>query len=76
MSTLKKINITSIDNQYEKDILSFLNKNGESVYGDIFKGLKISATKGQEAIFSLLKKGLIKHKERSSFIELNVDIIK
>ncbi len=76
MSTLKQINITSIGNQYEKDILSFLNKNGESVYGDIFKGLKISATKGQEAIFSLLKKGLIKHKERSSFIELNVDIIK
>jgi len=74
MKTQKQINIQSLDNQYEKDILSFLNKNGESVYGDIFKELKISVTKGQEAIYSLLKKGWIRHKNSTSFIELNVKI--
>ena len=74
METQKQINIQSIEDQYEKDILSFLNKNGESVYGDIFKELRISATKGQTAIYSLLKKGWIRHKNRTSYIELNVKI--
>lgn len=74
MTEQKRISIQSLEDQYEKDILTYLNQKGESIYGDIFKELRISVTKGQEAIYSLLQKGWIRHKNRSSFIELNVEI--
>ncbi|MFV0592159.1 MAG: winged helix-turn-helix transcriptional regulator [Draconibacterium sp.] len=74
MSDKKEVEINKMSNPYEKDILNFLKTNGKCVYGDIIKELKISATKGQEAIFSLINKGFIKHKEKSSYIELNVDL--
>lgn len=69
-----EVKIQSIDNQFEKDILLFLKENGKSIYGEIFKQLKISGRRGQEAIFSLLNKGLVKHPEKSTNIELNVDL--
>lgn len=69
-----KIDIQKIDNPSEKDILMYLDKKGKCIYGEIIKELKLSATRGQEAIYSLLNKGLIKHKDRSSFIELNVEL--
>lgn len=69
-----EVKIQSIDNQFEKDILLFLKENGKSIYGEIFKQLKISGRRGQEAIFSLLNKGLVKHPEKSTYIELNVDL--
>ncbi|WP_167618929.1 hypothetical protein [Maribellus sediminis] len=69
-----EVSIQNINNPFEKDILLFLQQNGKCVYGDIFKALKISGRRGQEAVFSLLKKGLVKHMEKSSYIELNVEL--
>ncbi|WP_340112334.1 hypothetical protein [Maribellus mangrovi] len=74
MDDKTEVKIQSIDNQFEKDILLFLKENGKSIYGEIFKQLKISGRRGQEAIFSLLNKGLVKHPEKSTHIELNVDL--
>ena len=76
MKEENKIDIAKIENPYEKDILSFLNKNGRCIYGDIMKELKLSYSKGQEAIYSLLNKGFIKHRDNTSYIELNVQIKK
>lgn len=70
----KEVDINRVNNPYEKDILSFLDTNGKCIYGEIIKELRISATKGQEAIYSLISKGFIKHKDKSSYIELNVDL--
>ena len=69
-----EVKIQSINNRFEKNILLFLKQNGKSIYGEIFKELKISGRRGQEAIFSLLNKGLVKHPNKSSHIELNVDL--
>jgi DNA-binding MarR family transcriptional regulator len=74
MKQKAKIHIQEIDNSFEKDILMYLDKKGKCLYGEIIKELQISASRGQKAIYSLLNKGLIKHKEKSSFIELNVEL--
>jgi len=74
MNKTSKLELENINNPFEKDILLFLNKNGKCIYGDIIKELKISGRRGQEAIFSLLQKGLVKHKDRTSYIELNVEL--
>uniref|UniRef100_UPI0032170D1B hypothetical protein n=1 Tax=uncultured Draconibacterium sp. TaxID=1573823 RepID=UPI0032170D1B len=74
MSQKNKINIKEIENSSEKDILMYLNRKGNCIYGEIIKNLKLPNSRGQEAIYSLLSKGLIKHKDRSSVIELNVEI--
>lgn len=68
-----KLELKSVDNPFEKEILLFLKRNGKCIYGDIIKELKISGRRGQESIYSLLKKGLIKHKNKTSYIELNVE---
>ena len=70
----KHLSIQNIHDPYEKKILLFLDKNRESVYGDIFKELRISGAKGQEAIYSLFEQGLIRHKRQTNSIELNVEI--
>ncbi len=70
----KPLDIDQIENPFEKDILLFLREKGTCVYGDIMKELKISASRGQEAIYSLLTKGLVRHKNKSSRIELNVEL--
>ena len=74
MNDKKKVDISRVNNPYEKDVLTFLSRNGKCIYGDIIKELKISASKGQEAIYSLLNKGCIKHQDKTSYIELNVDL--
>ena len=74
MNDKKEVDISRVNNPYEKDVLTFLSRNGKCIYGDIIKELKISASKGQEAIYSLLSKGFIKHQDKSSYIELNVDL--
>jgi DNA-binding MarR family transcriptional regulator len=56
----------------ERDILKLLSEHGECMYGEIIKKLKISSSKGQTAIFSLLKQGLI-HVDKSSLVKLNKD---
>ncbi|MCK3684872.1 hypothetical protein [Maribellus sp. YY47] len=74
MQVRKQLDISKVSNPYEKDILSFLNANGKCIYGEIIKELKISATKGQEAIYSLIHKGHIKQANKTSYIELNVEL--
>ncbi|RIJ47545.1 hypothetical protein D1614_13200 [Maribellus luteus] len=74
MNDKKEVDISRVNNPYEKDVLTFLSRNGKCIYGDIIKELKISASKGQEAIYSLLNKGFIKHQDKTSYIELNVDL--
>ncbi len=73
-TTTKEFEIKKVNNPQEKDILLFLKENGKCIYGDIIKELKISGRRGQEAIYSLLNKGLVRHKDKTSYIELNVEI--
>jgi len=68
------IRIESIHNEYEQAVLTLLEQKKECVYGDIIKELRISTSLGQQAIYSLIKKGIIRHKLRSSKLELNVNI--
>jgi predicted DNA-binding transcriptional regulator len=74
MNDKTEVKIKSVDNPFEKDILLFLKQNGNSIYGEIIKELKISGRRGQEAINSLLNKGFVKYPEKSTHIELNVDL--
>ncbi|MBN2166140.1 MAG: hypothetical protein JW717_07690 [Marinilabiliaceae bacterium] len=59
----------------EKKILLLLKKKNRCLYGNIFKELNISQTKGAETILSLTNKGYIKNVERTSFYQLNVEIV-
>lgn len=74
MKRKDRIDIQQIKNPFEKDILLHLKNNDKCIYGEIIKELKLSTSRGQEAIYSLLNKGFIKHKDKSSFIILNVEI--
>jgi DNA-binding MarR family transcriptional regulator len=74
MTEKETINLQDIQNPSEKDILMLLKKRGKCLYGEIIKELRISGTNGQEAIFSLIKKGLIKRIDKTSFIDLNVEV--
>jgi len=74
MNSKDKIDIQKINNSQEKDILMYLDQEGKSIYGEIIRNLQLSATRGQEAIYSLMNKGLIRHRDKSSFIELNVEL--
>lgn len=71
---MKTVYLNEFKNQKEREILKLLKAKGQCLYGDIFKQLSISATEGQHIIFSMLSRGLIKYKYRSSNIELNVDL--
>ena len=66
--------IHEIENSKEREILKLLKAKGACLYGDIFKQLSISSTEGQHIIFSLLSRGLIRYRYRSSHIELNVEL--
>ncbi len=74
MKERSELELENVNNPFEKDILLFLNRNGKCIYGDIIKELKISGRRGQEAIYSLLQKGLVRHKDKTSYIELNVEL--
>ncbi|WP_346855455.1 hypothetical protein [uncultured Draconibacterium sp.] len=74
MDQKDKIDIHDIKDSLEKEVLLYLDRKGKCIYGEIIKNLKLPTTKGQETIYSLLNKGLIRHQERSSLIELNVEI--
>jgi hypothetical protein len=69
-----KIDLQNINNPFEKDILMLLNKKEKCIYGEIIRELRISTTKGQEAIYSLLNKGMVRHSGRTSYLELNVEL--
>ena len=69
------IELSSIENKYEKAVLALLQQKKACIYGDIIKELKISTRMGQQTIYSLISKGIVKHKQRSSKLELNVEVI-
>jgi hypothetical protein len=71
---MKTVYKSEIKNPKELQILEFLRARGACLYGNIFKELAISSIEGQQIIFSLLSKGLIKYQYRSSNIELNVEL--
>jgi predicted transcriptional regulator len=71
----KKIDIKKVTNPDEKKILLFLHHRGKCIYGEIMKELQISSTRGQEAIYSLMTKGMVRHKDRTSYLELNVELM-
>lgn len=71
---MKTVYLREIGNPKEREILKLLNTKGVCLYGDIFKQLAISPTEGQQIIFSLLSRGLIKYQYHSSNIELNVEL--
>ena len=74
MNIKDKIDIDKIKDSPEKDVLMYLDQEGKCIYGEIIRNLKLSTTRGQEAIYSLMNKGLIRHKGKSSLIELNVEL--
>jgi predicted transcriptional regulator len=74
MANKKTIELKSVENSIERDILLFLNKKGDTIYGDIIKELKLSTVRGQETIYSLINRGFISHKEKTSKLKLNIEI--
>ncbi len=73
MTDKKILKLSSIPEE-ERAVLLLLKRMGKCLYGNIFKELKISPTKGSEIILSLTYKGYIKNLNRSSYYELNIDI--
>ena len=70
----RTINLSEIEDPVERKILKLLNEQKVSLYGDIFKNLKISIFEGQKVIFSLLSQKLIRYKENTFYLELNVNL--
>ncbi len=62
-----------LSNQQEKQVIEFLHKNGRTMYGNIIKELNTGVKTGQEIIFSLLSKGIIRKYNNSSYLELNME---
>ncbi len=54
----------------EEKVIELLEEKGKYLYGDIIKDLNLSYRKGQEAIFSLISRGLIEHCNKSSKLQL------
>jgi hypothetical protein len=71
---METVYLLEIQNPKERDLLKLMKSKGACMYGDIIKQLAISAREGQNLIFSLHSRGLIKYKYRSSSIELNVEL--
>lgn len=74
MAGKKAIELKNVKNSIERDILLFLKKKGDTIYGDIIKELKLSTARGQETIYSLINQGFIKHKDKTSKLKLNIEI--
>jgi len=68
------INIEKIEEKTEKDIIELLNNKGKCLYGEIIKELKLSVFQGQSTIYSLISRGIISHKNRSAYLQLNVTL--
>ncbi len=71
---MKKVLTSEIKNSTELRILKLLKVKGACLYGDIFKELSLSSSEGQQIIFSLLSRGLIRYQNRSSHLELNIEL--
>jgi hypothetical protein len=68
------IDLNEIDNPFEKKIIAFLKNKKKCIYGEIIRELKIPTQRGQEAIYSLLNKGVVQHINKSSYIELSAEM--
>lgn len=71
---MKTLYLEEINNPDKKKVLIYLQEHGKAVYEDIIKELNMSATKGQEIILSLVSHDMIKHIDKTSYLELNVDL--
>lgn len=68
------IDMKEIDNPFEKRIIAFLKNKKKCIYGEIIRELKLPTQRGQEAIYSLLNKGVVQHINKSSYIELSAEV--
>lgn len=75
MTKKEKIDVTNFP-RVEKEILILLDEHEQCLYGNIFKNLSLSQSKGAEAILSLTNKKVITNVDRSSFYQLNVELVK
>jgi len=75
MSQKETILLDEIKNQEEREILFLLKRKEKCIYGNIIKELKLPYSKGQTLIFSLFSKGYIKYIDKTSFIELSIELI-
>ena len=71
----EKVLLDEIKNQKEREILLLLKRKEKVIYGNIIKELKLPYSKGQELVFSLISKGYIRYVDKSSFIELSIELI-
>ena len=71
MDTIK---IENLKDPREREILELLKNRGGCPYGNIFEQLHFSTLEGRQIIYSMLSRGLIRYKKRSSIVELNVDL--
>jgi hypothetical protein len=70
----QSINLIDVENREERNILLLLKEREKVLYGNIPMEFKLSALRGSELILSLISKGYIRHVEKSSFLELNVEL--
>ena len=70
---IKKIDLVNVS-QEEQEVLLLLEKMDKCLYGNIFKELKMSQSKGAEIVLSLKNKGYVKNVDNSSYYELNYSI--
>ncbi len=66
----KKENLTKEVSPLEHEVITLIKEKEECRYGDVIKELRLSYSKGQETIYSLVSKGLIQFIGRSSKLKL------
>jgi RecG-like helicase len=71
---MQTIYLNQVKDEDERKVLEFLQQKGRYLYGDIIRELNFSVTRGQEVIFSLISHNMIKHVDKSSYLELNVTL--
>jgi predicted transcriptional regulator len=71
----KSIRIETLTNEKEKEILLLLKEQKQCIYGEIIRQTNLSYSKGKELIFSMLSKGYVRYVDRTTKIELAVEII-
>ncbi|WP_439182822.1 hypothetical protein [Carboxylicivirga taeanensis] len=75
MNNVQTIKLETLNNQKEKEILALLSKNKECIYGEIIRQTNLSYSKGKELIFSLISRGYIQYKGRTTKLELAVEVL-
>ncbi len=75
MSEEVKIDIRELPKE-EREVLILLERMGKYLYGNIFRDLSLSQSKGASIILSLLTKGYIQHVGSTSYYELTSELKK